>query len=206
MGLLDDAIREHLELKRRRGADPTEVARDERDALTPVFSEEDHEIDADVGNGHVTQRPAEAGRDALESDSAPIGADLDGDRDDSRISSLAQETAELDMQAVMGADEHIDVAAPARSGVAPARGRDAAAPDDSLDWGFSPAHDGRAPVRGESTPDGGKAQGGGKAQDGETARAGAAAHDSEAAHDRASTRDGSAGAGPTPGQERLSFE
>ena len=27
MGLLDDAIREHLELQRRRGADPTEVAR-----------------------------------------------------------------------------------------------------------------------------------------------------------------------------------
>ncbi len=27
MGLLDDAIREHLELKRRHGADPDEVAR-----------------------------------------------------------------------------------------------------------------------------------------------------------------------------------
>jgi len=27
MGLLDDAIRDHLELKRRRGADPGEVAR-----------------------------------------------------------------------------------------------------------------------------------------------------------------------------------
>ena len=27
MGLLDDAIREHLELKRRRGANPDEVAR-----------------------------------------------------------------------------------------------------------------------------------------------------------------------------------
>ena len=33
MGLLDDAIREHLELKRRRGADPGEVAREEREAL-----------------------------------------------------------------------------------------------------------------------------------------------------------------------------
>ena len=33
MGLLDDAIREHLELKRRHGADPTEVARQEREAL-----------------------------------------------------------------------------------------------------------------------------------------------------------------------------
>jgi hypothetical protein len=33
MGLLDDAIREHLELKRRRGADPGEVARQENEAL-----------------------------------------------------------------------------------------------------------------------------------------------------------------------------
>lgn len=36
MGLLDDAIKEHLELKRRRGADPSEVERLEREALGPV--------------------------------------------------------------------------------------------------------------------------------------------------------------------------
>lgn len=36
MGLLDDAIREHLDLKRRRGADPAEVERAEREALGPV--------------------------------------------------------------------------------------------------------------------------------------------------------------------------
>jgi len=36
MGELADAIREHLELKRRRGADPVEVAREEQEALTPV--------------------------------------------------------------------------------------------------------------------------------------------------------------------------
>jgi hypothetical protein len=36
MGLLDDAIREHLELKRQAGADPTEVARQEKEALGPV--------------------------------------------------------------------------------------------------------------------------------------------------------------------------
>jgi len=36
MGLLDDAIREHLELKRRNGADPSEVARQEREALGPA--------------------------------------------------------------------------------------------------------------------------------------------------------------------------
>jgi len=36
MSDLEDAIREHLELKRRRGADPSEVAREEEDALAPV--------------------------------------------------------------------------------------------------------------------------------------------------------------------------
>src|SRR5689334_16654027 len=40
MGLLDDAIREHLELKRRHGADPDEVSRQEREALgAPVRGE-----------------------------------------------------------------------------------------------------------------------------------------------------------------------
>jgi len=36
MGLLDDAIREHLELKRRRGADAVELSRAESEALGPV--------------------------------------------------------------------------------------------------------------------------------------------------------------------------
>jgi hypothetical protein len=39
MGLLDDAIREHLDLKRRRGADPSEIAKEEADALGPVRRE-----------------------------------------------------------------------------------------------------------------------------------------------------------------------
>jgi hypothetical protein len=36
MGLLDDAIREHLDLKRRHGADPTEIEREEQEALGPA--------------------------------------------------------------------------------------------------------------------------------------------------------------------------
>ena len=36
MGLLDEAIREHLDLKRRRGADPADIERAEREALGPV--------------------------------------------------------------------------------------------------------------------------------------------------------------------------
>jgi hypothetical protein len=39
MGLLDDAIKDHLELKRRHGADPSEVARLEHEALGPARRE-----------------------------------------------------------------------------------------------------------------------------------------------------------------------
>ena len=43
MGLLDDAIREHLELKRRRGADASELARQEHEALGPARRMDDDE-------------------------------------------------------------------------------------------------------------------------------------------------------------------
>jgi len=39
MGLLDDAIREHIDLLRRRGADPTDIAKAEAEALGPVVRE-----------------------------------------------------------------------------------------------------------------------------------------------------------------------
>jgi hypothetical protein len=43
MGLLDDAIREHLDLKRRRGADASEIAKEEADALGPARREAEQE-------------------------------------------------------------------------------------------------------------------------------------------------------------------
>jgi hypothetical protein len=53
MGLLDDAIREHLDLKRRRGADPSEIAREESEALGPVRRDAAAEEDAGVASrGH----------------------------------------------------------------------------------------------------------------------------------------------------------
>lgn len=58
MGLLDDAIREHLELKRRRGADPAEVARAEQDALGPVRREP--EPAAPVAEEHPAEASAPA--------------------------------------------------------------------------------------------------------------------------------------------------
>ncbi len=51
MGLLDDAIREHLDLKRRRGADPADIERAEREALGPVrrrFEEQDELVETDA--------------------------------------------------------------------------------------------------------------------------------------------------------------
>lgn len=51
MGLLDDAIREHLDLKRRRGADPTEVERDEREALGPVRRAPENQPGAEAASG-----------------------------------------------------------------------------------------------------------------------------------------------------------
>jgi hypothetical protein len=65
MGLLDDAIREHLDLKRRRGADPSEVAREEKEALGPVRREapadEDVELydePEDSGGSYADHEPA----------------------------------------------------------------------------------------------------------------------------------------------------
>jgi hypothetical protein len=40
MGLLDDAIRDHLELKRRHGADPGEVSKLEHEAFGPIQRED----------------------------------------------------------------------------------------------------------------------------------------------------------------------
>jgi hypothetical protein len=58
MGLLDDAIREHLELKRRRGGDPAEIERAERDALGPVRREPEPIVSGDYGEPEPDLEPA----------------------------------------------------------------------------------------------------------------------------------------------------
>jgi hypothetical protein len=64
MGLLDDAIRDHLDLKRRRGADPAEIERAEREALGPVRRDP---IASDDAVGHAgpsaAMEPPPEGRD-----------------------------------------------------------------------------------------------------------------------------------------------
>ena len=63
MGLLDDAIREHLDLKRRRGADPADVERLEREALGPVRREFDQPPPAPEGAGEAVWREGPAERE-----------------------------------------------------------------------------------------------------------------------------------------------
>lgn len=114
MGLLDDAIREHLELKRLRGADPGLVAREEHDAFGPVHGDEPAEADHDVAAGE--DRLAEDGLG--EEDIQPAGSDSVQSEGDSgqtseqagetqASSNAGQETVELDMRSVLG--EPVDV-------------------------------------------------------------------------------------------------
>jgi hypothetical protein len=110
MGLLDEAIREHLELKRRRGGDPTEIAREEREALDPVFPEAAAPaggLEPDSDAGEVAD-PASAVAHQGPGDLAEaLAAPAD-------FSSVGEETAELDMQAVLEADEQLTEEHPAR--------------------------------------------------------------------------------------------
>jgi hypothetical protein len=122
MGLLDDAIREHLELKRRRGADPGEVAREQREALD-VAAQASEAPQADVAEApaqdearphvpaNLTDADADAGRNAPEADRPDEAAALD-------------ETAELDMSSVLGEEGSGDASASA-----PIPGE-----EDSLEW------------------------------------------------------------------------
>ncbi len=95
MGLLDEAIREHLELKRRRGGDPTEIAREEREALDPVFPEA--AAAEPVLDGHDDD---EHGGPAGEEPSAQAPSPAE-------FPSIGEETAELDMQAVLDGGEDL---------------------------------------------------------------------------------------------------
>jgi hypothetical protein len=117
MGLLDEAIREHLELKRRRGADPGEIALQERAALDPVYQAQDAAGDGPEPDEPSTETHAIAA-DTADADAASDPVPELGLREDAAVegevdrwpdapAATAQETAELDMEAVLSAeDEH----------------------------------------------------------------------------------------------------
>jgi hypothetical protein len=123
MGLLDDAIREHLELKRRSGADPAAVEREELEALAPDYPDEDAPLGTeDPGLTH-TPDTGVAHTDFVSGDAAVEGHN-DVDPRMANLGGLGQDTAELDMRAVLEEDPYVANAAhpvgPVGGGVSPA--------------------------------------------------------------------------------------
>jgi hypothetical protein len=124
MGLLDDAIREHLELKRLKGADPGSVAREEQDALgsVPRADEADHGgLELDASSPEARQPLAQVG-------SAPVV-----DPGES-----GEETVEINMEAELaseaGFESVLEVKQREQGGPVahPAHGR--TVNDESLEW------------------------------------------------------------------------
>jgi hypothetical protein len=99
MGLLDDAIRDHLDLKRRRGADPTEIAREEREALEPVFPDEPRPPGFDEPQAGTVLDEEPPHGDPLEESAAHAEAP-----DQPVGEPLSDQTVEIDMEAVLAAD------------------------------------------------------------------------------------------------------
>jgi hypothetical protein len=128
MGLLDDAIREHLELKRLRGADPGVVAREEQDALGPVprRGEAAYGDEADDGPG------------AIHNDEALPAPDAESTADSVDSGPVGQETVEINMEAELASGGDFDQSptvqrdAHARPVAHPASARTIS--DESLEW------------------------------------------------------------------------
>jgi hypothetical protein len=92
MGLLDEAIREHLELKLRNGADPAQIAAEEREALEPALVDPDAEAQPATApeSGSGSEQDAE---EYEQLPAAPVPADP--------AHELPQETVEFDMRTVI---------------------------------------------------------------------------------------------------------
>ena len=139
MGLLDEAIREHLELKRRRGADPSAVAREAREVLAPVLTDDSTGDDGDLAH----DGPEAAG--IAPADPVPGQEYPSEDERFAGLSTVGQETAELDMQAVMEEDpDAADGASPVGpivDGPTPAAYSGESPTEDGLDWEFPSEQD-----------------------------------------------------------------
>jgi hypothetical protein len=128
MGLLDDAIREHLELKRLSGADPGVVAREEHDALGRVRrrGEEEHSPQGEDGEAKVP--PSADG--SFSSDPEPDPA--------TDFSTGGQETVEINMEAELeaGAEpgREPESARPERAAPMPHPADAQSSAGDSLEW------------------------------------------------------------------------
>jgi hypothetical protein len=134
MGLLEDAIREHLELKRLRGADPAEVAREQNEVLdAPASAEPEAGTPDEAAAGAYqadggAQLPEEAAGVA-DDPSAPPAAPSAGE-----FAGVGEETAEIDMEAVLA--QHPPPAGEPGDPPELAQGRMPAGmtEEDSLEW------------------------------------------------------------------------
>jgi hypothetical protein len=135
MGLLDDAIREHLELKRRSGADPAAVEREELEALAPGYPDEDYPLGGeDSGLTHVPDTGV-VRTDFVSGDAAAEGHN-DVDPRMANLGGVGQDTAEIDMRAVLEEDAYVANAAHPVGPVSPVGG------------GVSPAYNEELPEKG----------------------------------------------------------
>jgi hypothetical protein len=123
MGLLDEAIREHLELQRQQGADPGEIARKEREALEPVLPDEPATWGGDA-SGALDGAQAQAGVEhvadepTLDNHATPPEPHSDVD-----LSAVGQETVEIDMREVLAenGDAFTEAYPPGHAALAPVR-------------------------------------------------------------------------------------
>jgi hypothetical protein len=111
MGLLDDAIREHLELRRRHGADPSEVMSKEHEALGPaaIRAASARPVDAD-DDARFLAEPSLTAEDRRPEPRA-------GGRISADNAYLSEETVELDMRAVLDEDASVEVSRAAHGGM-----------------------------------------------------------------------------------------
>jgi hypothetical protein len=108
MGLLDDAIREHLELKRQHGADPDEVERQEQEALgaprKAEFARADEAAEPEAAEAAEPAPPAADEAVAEEPAAAPPEpsepVDLAGEREPFDVESLEAPAREAEPDAV----------------------------------------------------------------------------------------------------------
>jgi hypothetical protein len=116
MGLLDEAIREHLELKRRRGADPGEIARQEREALGPARRPGEAAV---AGGEPVAAAPA-AGEWEETPEVAPVDEPLLDDVDEAEDEDDSWDEADDDVDEIESSVEpSTQVMEPAPRAVAP---------------------------------------------------------------------------------------
>ncbi|MGA8365404.1 MAG: hypothetical protein WB709_12930 [Solirubrobacteraceae bacterium] len=120
MGLLDDAIREHLELKRLRGADPGLVSREESEVFGPARDQQPSDEDSETA---IPEDLSDEDVSPAHDPGQPEG-----------FSNVGQETAELDMRTMLedegGAPSSPGPAGPSSSGASQEPG----VTQDSLEW------------------------------------------------------------------------